>query len=88
MPVRQASLDSINRHVDYVASLHDNWPGNTTDEQMAFVFATLVPNLVSYLFLSLLILHDADPSLELSRQGLPPRPQSPRTSSAACFDRL
>ena len=58
MSVRQASLDNINHHIDYVVSLHDNWPSNTTDEQMAFIFATLVPNLVSYLFLSLLILHD------------------------------
>ena len=59
MSIRQASLDNINPHVDYIVSLHDNWPGNTMDEQMAFVFMTLVPNLVSYLFLSLLILHDA-----------------------------
>lgn len=76
MSVRQASLDSINRDVDYISSLHDAWPDKATDEQMAFVFATLVPHVVCYFspFLFFTTLMSCDLSLELSRQGVPGRP--------------
>ena len=76
MSVRQASLDSINRAVDYVSSLHDAWPDMATDEQMAFVFAMLVPHFVSYFspILFFTTRTSFDPSPELSRQGLPARP--------------